>query len=602
MKKTLLDIRNQALAFLFMLTFAVPILTPQLAQAGTNQCTWTGGGADNNWSTTANWSCSVGSAPGTGYDIIFPFSDLGGFVVNLNNDLLATNVYAGIWFTGDGTGCSGASAGYVITGNDIIMAGDIVSQQTGNCYMRHRFTTNLTFTANASISANMNNPIYTSFDLGDFYGGASTINIGANNVDFSLASIDTGVTLTGTGNVTFSGPGAADPVGYSSIFSGTNNVTGDLIISGVQLTDRTSGGALGAGAGVTYINDRGSLFFEQQGCSGVATNMSTSEDITFNGTGPNGYGSKIGGSSICGSAPVSTYYLDIFIPGYSIDLNGTININAEVRVDARPQNINFNGPINGAYQIILNPLYPDSTGALNVNGAPNNSLTANGTYQNSSSIITLSDSLPVDSILISGGYEVTITGVRGDVYIDKEGVLLGTGTVGNITSTDGFIRPGLSPGVLTTSNLLFDGATTVDMELGGTLAGEFDQFAVTGTVTLGNATLNTILYNGYVPANIGDSYTIINNDGVDAVTGTFNGIAEGGSVNVGAYRFDVSYVGGDGNDVVLTASYIPGPPGTGFGVIKNSYLMPILLAVISTILLAGMYEWKKSLRKRFARR
>jgi hypothetical protein len=53
----------------------------------------------------------------------------------------------------------------------------------------------------------------------------------------------------------------------------------------------------------------------------------------------------------------------------------------------------------------------------------------------------------------------------------------------------------------------------------------------------------------------GTTFRIIDNDDTDAVVGTFNGLAEGATVRSlgGSQLFRVSYVGGTGNDVTLTA-------------------------------------------------
>ena len=91
-------------------------------------------------------------------------------------------------------------------------------------------------------------------------------------------------------------------------------------------------------------------------------------------------------------------------------------------------------------------------------------------------------------------------------------------------------------------------------------------FDVAGSVTLGNAALNVRVYSQ--PRN-GDQFEIVRNDGTDAVIGTFAGLPEGAivtpldlplanspeiimGVNV---RFRITYQGGDGNDVVLTADF-----------------------------------------------
>jgi hypothetical protein len=51
---------------------------------------------------------------------------------------------------------------------------------------------------------------------------------------------------------------------------------------------------------------------------------------------------------------------------------------------------------------------------------------------------------------------------------------------------------------------------------------------------------------------VGDSFVIIANDSNDAVSGTFAALAEGATVSDGIYAYSITYVGGDGNDVVLT--------------------------------------------------
>ncbi|MFG0253535.1 MAG: right-handed parallel beta-helix repeat-containing protein, partial [Rhodopirellula sp. JB053] len=113
------------------------------------------------------------------------------------------------------------------------------------------------------------------------------------------------------------------------------------------------------------------------------------------------------------------------------------------------------------------------------------------------------------------------------------------------------VEPGSSPGrVVITGNVILDGNDTLSIELDGTdSATEYDNLVVTGTVTLGGATLD--LVRGFSPVP-GDSFTLINNDDTDAVSGTFAGIAEGDTVMVSGLPMTVSYSGGTGNDVVLT--------------------------------------------------
>src|SRR5262249_12925042 len=71
---------------------------------------------------------------------------------------------------------------------------------------------------------------------------------------------------------------------------------------------------------------------------------------------------------------------------------------------------------------------------------------------------------------------------------------------------------------------------------------------VMGGVSLGNATLEVSL--GFTPA-LDDRFILINNDGHDAIEGTFQGLPEDTLVTVGGQQFRITYEGGDGNDVEL---------------------------------------------------
>ncbi len=78
------------------------------------------------------------------------------------------------------------------------------------------------------------------------------------------------------------------------------------------------------------------------------------------------------------------------------------------------------------------------------------------------------------------------------------------------------------------------------------------QFDVTGTVNLTGAILAPSNGGKLYVSSAGQTFTIINNDGGDAVVGTFAGLAEGATLTVGSDTYAISYTGGDGNDVVLT--------------------------------------------------
>ncbi|MHC4434286.1 MAG: hypothetical protein ACYTBS_20780, partial [Planctomycetota bacterium] len=95
----------------------------------------------------------------------------------------------------------------------------------------------------------------------------------------------------------------------------------------------------------------------------------------------------------------------------------------------------------------------------------------------------------------------------------------------------GNLAPGHSPGVFSTnSNVVLASNYTFSVEVGGTTPGttdhHHDQLDVTGSVSIGsNVTLNVESYNGFVPVS-GDTFVIVNNDGVEPVSGTFASLPE----------------------------------------------------------------------------
>ena len=164
--------------------------------------------------------------------------------------------------------------------------------------------------------------------------------------------------------------------------------------------------------------------------------------------------------------------------------------------------------------------------------------------------------------------------LNSDIQVESDGILTGGGfTPGEASGTGavtvfsgGTLNPGWTgdssgptTAVFRTGSLtLFSGATLAAEIAGATTPGAYslpgmivglDQVLVNGTVSLGGATLN--LYTSRSNT-IGASYALIDNDGVDAVVGTFAGLQEGAKFTTGSLAYGVTYTGGDGNDVVVT--------------------------------------------------
>ena len=138
------------------------------------------------------------------------------------------------------------------------------------------------------------------------------------------------------------------------------------------------------------------------------------------------------------------------------------------------------------------------------------------------------------------------------------GMLAGSGTARAVSvNSGGTLSPGNSAGILSVvGNLTLSLGATYLVDLNGTAVGtQYDQTSVTGAIILRDAVL--LLRIGG-PLLAGEQFTILNNDGAEAVTGHFSGLPEGGTFMAGNQIFTISYQGSDGNDVVLTA-VVPEP-------------------------------------------
>jgi fibronectin-binding autotransporter adhesin len=157
-----------------------------------------------------------------------------------------------------------------------------------------------------------------------------------------------------------------------------------------------------------------------------------------------------------------------------------------------------------------------------------------------------------------GGTVFALPGTyAGNVTINKAATLAGSLTVtGSLTAgaAGAVISPGGAgaAGTITSGNLSLAPGTTLAVDVKGTTPGTgFDQLVVPGTVSLNGATL-TVNPSSFTPAPAAP-FVIINNVGTNSVQGTFANLPEGATLMVNGTTYTVSYKGGDGNDVTLTA-------------------------------------------------
>ncbi len=175
-----------------------------------------------------------------------------------------------------------------------------------------------------------------------------------------------------------------------------------------------------------------------------------------------------------------------------------------------------------------------------------------------------------DGTLSLGGSGATLGGsiaTSSLTTVASGATLAGSGTTGALTiAAGGFHKPGQSPGITASGDYTLNGDLEIEVDdsfTGGspTAGTDFDQVDVTGTVTLnsGTSTLSPLEFvngGGFDP-DFGTVFSIINNDGADAVSGTFSNFADGAdAITIDSHTLKVYYNadgGGDGNcnDVVL---------------------------------------------------
>jgi len=135
------------------------------------------------------------------------------------------------------------------------------------------------------------------------------------------------------------------------------------------------------------------------------------------------------------------------------------------------------------------------------------------------------------------------------------GAIAGTGSLGQIYGLSGSILPGDNVGTLNVGTTSLNSLMTFGLQV-GTVSGISDQLNVTGLISLNNALLSVTPGQYLVKGNV---FTIISNNATDAVSGTFLNQPQGSFYTVGNYTFQVSYIGGTGNDVTLTVTSVNSP-------------------------------------------
>ena len=242
-------------------------------------------------------------------------------------------------------------------------------------------------------------------------------------------------------------------------------------------------------------------------------------------------------------------------------LSGDIVLNGDVEYRlASNVTLKITGKLSGPGKLVA---HKDNEGTVLVESSNNTSGTPNGQIGNAheAKTIQLDGDKPDEFVTVKKGETVLLNGSRSEVSVDEGGVFGGDATVKSLY-VSGVVAPGNSPGKITVLE-------TFALQNTGVYKAEilnkdhYDQIVAHDVYLKGSLDL-TYLAGGVIKK--GDTFTIVSNNGTNPVQGTFKDLPEGAEVTVSGATFKISYVGGDGNDVVLTAqndSKAPKAPNTG---------------------------------------
>jgi autotransporter-associated beta strand protein len=448
--------------------------------------------------TNGNWSNPAnwsGGAPANGASLAFPAG-----VSNLNavNDLSAGTTFTSIEID---------ASGYALSGNAIALSQGITTTYSSGV---------------------------TSDAIDTRLGGTVSVAAGGElDLNGALTS-SVGLTVAGGGKVVLGG-------------SSANTYTGPTTVDGSTLVLGKSGHAI-AVPGNLVIGDGTSPATVQETAAGQ-TASTTSVTVNDHGTFDlNGNNDAIGTLTLTGATVTTgtgtlTLGGDVTADDAATEDVSSISGNLDLGGAARTFTVSeTSADTTPDVDLSIPAVISDSTAGITFTGGGEVDLMGNNTYTGPTTVVGSGTTLLVD-------------GTIGAVGLGAGATLGGSGTVGAVNSTGGTITPGDGNGPLNTATLTLDGSSTFVTQLNGPASNAYGQVVATGAVTLGG-TLDATLGTGYVPV-VGDQITIIHNQSGSSVTGTFSGLLEGRTVTVSGHPFQITYKGGTGDDVVLTALGLP---------------------------------------------
>ncbi len=192
----------------------------------------------------------------------------------------------------------------------------------------------------------------------------------------------------------------------------------------------------------------------------------------------------------------------------------------------------------------------------------------NGTIQAEQGKLTVSGALGGQgNISVTGGSELEFNGStlkQEKIAVDDGGIFDFNGSrlevlefTGDFDHDRGVYGPGASPAVSSLDGgYSMSGSAVLEIEIGGTDTGEFDQLFISGDADLLGGSLSVLMFGDFTLSK-GQSFEVVLIESI--LSGTFLGLGEGALIgNFGEDLF-ITYQAGDGNDIALYTSPVPLP-------------------------------------------
>jgi len=353
-----------------------------------------------------------------------------------------------------------------------------------------------------------------------------------NAIVLGASTVSAALTVTTAGAITQSG--ALSVTGVATLEAGSgNNITLNNASNNFSTVSIVTGNTVN-------LVDANALILG-------ASSVSSSLTVSTSGAITQSDGITVGGTLTVGAGASNNITLDHVDNAFSavaVPSGSAVSLRSDIGFNIGATTIGTSLTVESASTITQSAALAGGTLALTKAGAGVFILSSANTYGGATTIN--GGTLQVDGSLSASANAVAV---------NNGGTLAGSGTISRAVNVanGGSIAPGSSTAILNTGAVAFSSSSTFNIEVDGTTPGTgFDQLNVSGAVTLTGATLN--LSGTHTPI-AGEQFTIIANDSGDAITGTFTGLAEGATItNFLGSGLDVtiSYVGGTGNDVVLT--------------------------------------------------